>query len=342
MTSPSRQSTRSDDDLRDLRRHPVIRLLRERLAGGSIPGRRSDPHVLAVAIEGGGMRGVVSAGMVAALDDLGVQPALDLVVGVSAGASNGFGLLSGLGRTTALTYVDGCTDGRFIDARRAVRRGRPVMDLDHLLDDLILGPHPGGCERLLGSGVRFGVVATDAQTTRPVLLDGLGSYAELRAALMATSMVPGIAGDGATFAGRRYVDGTVSESIPYPAAVGAGATHVLVLQTRPFGVALKPPSAAERFLVGRTLRRENPALVATYKGRPERYAHAVLELGARSADHAGPPFLATIRPRAGTPPVSNLEQDRACVLAGAISGVRAVHMALEGREPWVDGTLCVS
>ncbi len=320
----------------------MVRLLHERLAAGSSPGRRADPHVLAVAIEGGGMRGVVSAGMVAALDDLGVQPALDLVVGVSAGASNGFGLLSGLGRETALVYVHGCTDGRFIDVRRAVRRGPPVMDLDHLLDNLILGPHPGGFERLLSSGVRFGVVATDARTTEPVLLDARGSYDELRAALLATSMVPGIAGDGATVAGRRYVDGTVSESIPYPAAIGAGATHVLVLQTRPFGVTLKPPSAAERFLVGRTLRRENPALVGTYAARPDRYARAVLELGARSADHTGPPFLATIRPRAGTPPVSNLEQDRACVLAGAISGVRAVHMALEGREPWVDGTLGVS
>ena len=326
----------------DLRGHPVVELLRERTAAGSRPGRRADAHVLALAIEGGGMRGVVSAGMTAALDALGLQHAFDLVVGVSAGASNGFGLLAGIGTGSALTYLDGCTDGRFIDVRRGLRRRGPVMDLDHLLDTMVLGPGDERAQRVLACGVRFAVVATDVQTTQAATLEGMGSRAELRAALKASSMVPGIAGDRASVDGRDYVDGTVAESIPYEAACAAGATHVLVLQTRPFGVGLRPPSWPERLLVGRALRRANPALVGRYAGRPERYARAVDELAARTADGAGPPFLATIRPRAGTPPVRHLEQDRAPLLAGAIGGVRAVHLALHGREPWVDRDLQVT
>ncbi len=326
----------------DLRGHPVIELLQARARAGSSPGERADGHVLALAIEGGGMRGVVSAGMTAALDALGLQQTFDLVVGVSAGASNGFGLLAGIGTGSALTYLDGCTDGRFIDVRRGLRRRGPVMDLDHLLDDLVLGSDDERARRALACGVRFAVVATDVRTTLATTLEGMGSRAELRAALKASSMVPGIAGERASVGGRDYVDGTVAESIPYRAATTAGATHVLVLQTRPFGVGLRPPSWPERVLVGRALRRANPALVERYAGRPERYAVAVDELAARTADGAGPPFLATIRPRAGTPPVRHLEQQRAPLLAGAIGGVRALHLALHGREPWVDGGLRVT
>jgi hypothetical protein len=55
--------------------HPVSDVLRERVEGGSAPGERRDPHRVALVIEGGGMRGVVSAGMIAALERLGLTRA---------------------------------------------------------------------------------------------------------------------------------------------------------------------------------------------------------------------------------------------------------------------------
>lgn len=325
----------------DLRAHPVVALLRERGADGRAPGARADPHVLALAIEGGGMRGVVSAGMVSAIQDLGLAPAFDVVVGVSAGAANAYAMLAGRGPATALGYVDFCTSGRFIDVRRAARRRGPVMDLDHLVDDLVLAPPDDGLARVLGSGVRLAFVATDVDAARATVLEGFADREDVRAALLASSMVPGVAGEPVARGARRFLDGAITESIPYAAALGLGATHVLVLQTRPYGIPLRAPSPPERLLVERALRRVNPALVAVYRSRPERYLHAVDELAARTADHTGPPYLATIRARAGTPPVGHLEQDRARLRAGAISGVRAVHLALTGVEPWVDGALRV-
>ena len=68
--------------------HPVLDVLHARLREGSAPGARSDPHRVAVVLEGGGMRGVVSAGMTAALERLGLTRCFDLVVGSSAGALN--------------------------------------------------------------------------------------------------------------------------------------------------------------------------------------------------------------------------------------------------------------
>ncbi len=53
----------------DPREDPVLGVLRRRAAAGSTPGRRRDGHVVSLAIEGGGMRGVVSAGMCAVLEE---------------------------------------------------------------------------------------------------------------------------------------------------------------------------------------------------------------------------------------------------------------------------------
>jgi len=47
---------------------------------------RPDRIKLNVVIEGGGMRGVISAGMALTLDELGLVPAFDAVYGASAGA----------------------------------------------------------------------------------------------------------------------------------------------------------------------------------------------------------------------------------------------------------------
>lgn len=44
--------------------HPVLELLHKRKTEKSLPGQRQDDHRVAIAIEGGGMRGCVGAGMV--------------------------------------------------------------------------------------------------------------------------------------------------------------------------------------------------------------------------------------------------------------------------------------
>jgi hypothetical protein len=67
--------------------HEVLRVLGARTAEGSLPGARNDGFRVALAIEGGGMRGTISAGMALALDELGLASAFDAVYGASAGAT---------------------------------------------------------------------------------------------------------------------------------------------------------------------------------------------------------------------------------------------------------------
>src|SRR5580658_7570173 len=74
--------------------HEVLRALAARARAGSQPGSRDDGLQIALAIEGGGMRGTVSAGMALALHELGLVPAFDALYGSSAGTISSAWLLS--------------------------------------------------------------------------------------------------------------------------------------------------------------------------------------------------------------------------------------------------------
>jgi hypothetical protein len=73
--------------------HPVVAALHRRAAEGSLAGARRDGMKIALAIEGGGMRGCVAAGMAAALSELGLLDSFDAVYGASAGSLIGARLL---------------------------------------------------------------------------------------------------------------------------------------------------------------------------------------------------------------------------------------------------------
>ena len=75
--------------------HPVLNLLRQRRDEGSLPGKRSDEAKLGLAVEGGGMRGVVSASMLTAIDDLGFANCFDEIYACSSGAINAAYYLAG-------------------------------------------------------------------------------------------------------------------------------------------------------------------------------------------------------------------------------------------------------
>ena len=63
--------------------HEVLKLIEERVRTGSQPGHRADGHRIVLSVEGGGMRGTVSAGMALALHELGLVSAFDAGVAES-------------------------------------------------------------------------------------------------------------------------------------------------------------------------------------------------------------------------------------------------------------------
>jgi len=105
----------------DLRAHRVVQMLLRRREEGSRPGARTDGRRVALVIEGGGMRGAVSAGMTAAIEQLDLRDTFDEVHGASAGAFNAAFLLAGQAAYLATLYQFGFGDPRFVSVKRALR-----------------------------------------------------------------------------------------------------------------------------------------------------------------------------------------------------------------------------
>jgi predicted patatin/cPLA2 family phospholipase len=254
--------------------HEVLRVLGERARAGSLPGERRDGFRVALAIEGGGMRGTISAGMALALDELGLVSAFDAVYGASAGAITGAWLLSrpqGLRGWTEPAYA------RAFIRRSALLRGRPVADIRALIEELYQTTFPMDFAAVLASPVEFHPLATDAATGQSTDLRPLcGTPAELRLALRASAALPLLAGPPVQFDGRRFYDAGLSESVPYRTALAQGATHVLVLRSRRGPLAVpedgRGPARSARVIARTALRREAPALRAAFLGRDARLA----------------------------------------------------------------------
>jgi predicted patatin/cPLA2 family phospholipase len=321
----------------DHRGHPVVQIIRRRRIEGSRPGERHDDRRVALVIEGGGMRGVVSAGMTAALEQLELRDAFDEVHGASAGAFNAAFLLAGQAAYLTALYQAGFGDPRFVSALRALRGG-PALDMDYLINDVWTRQRPLRFEAILSSAIALHCTATDADRAEIVDLADLHDEQDIRCALRASARLPWLAGPPVQFRGRRLLDATLAEAVPVHAAF-ASASDVLVLQTRPQGVQHTPLSSTIGRLTDRYLQPINPSLVSLRRTRSRRYDELSERLAVHAADPAARPSVCVIRPPVGSLLVGQLEHRAAPLQTAASEGLRAAWMAIEGEDPELLATL---
>ncbi len=319
----------------DQRAHPVVEAILRRREEGSTPGARRDSMRIVLAIEGGGMRGVVSAGMAAAIEQLGLTDCFDEVHGASAGAFNGAFLLAGQAAYVASLYAHGFGNPAFTGVRR-VLRGGPVFNLDYVIGEVWRTQRPLRTDTILGRGIELHCTATDVDRAALVDLAELGSDEEIRLALRASARLPWLAGPPVAFRDMRLLDATLAEAIPVASAMSR-ATHVLVLQTRPHGVTHTPLSGAVARLTDRYLGGHNPELVRLRQTRSERYDALSAQLQARSADATAMPAVCVIRPPAGARSIGQMENRLSALQAAGAVGMRAAWAALTGDDPELVG-----
>ena len=297
--------------------HAVLRVMLERIVSGSAPGRRSDPHVLCLAVEGGGMRGAVSAGMCVVLEAAGVVDAFDRVYGVSAGALNAWATAVGQAALSATHYED-AVDRRVIDPIGPLR-GRPVVDFDLLFEELIGARKPLSFERL-SAGPELRVLATSLDSMSLRVLDRFADAAEVLSAVRASSALPRLAGQPPTFRGERMADGGLIEPIPFATAMVEGATHILVLRTRPRDY--RRPAMRE--LGDLIALRDNPPLLELVRAR-----HGIYNRQARTLERAEAEGLAGVHIQQvavplGTRLIGRLEADACRVMESLRLGAHAM------------------
>jgi predicted patatin/cPLA2 family phospholipase len=306
--------------------HPLLDKLERRRASGS----RDDGARIILAIEGGGMRGVVCGGMVAALEDLGLTTAFDEVIGCSAGAIAGAYFIAGQAAFGTRIFYEEINNRKFIDKRRLLMR-RPVVSVDFLLDDVCRNNKRLDWQAVLASGTRLVCMASDLDGQHKAQLDGFQEQEALFEAMRASARIPGVAGPPVVIGGRRHVDGGVYENVPFSSARERGATDVVVLMTRPSGVIPGDLELAEKLIMVPWLNRQQRGAGDEYRSHPERYRQELLAVDEAARGSGGTVIAVAARPEAEE--VSNIEKDRRKLHQGARDGFSAVYEAFGLRVP---------
>lgn len=297
--------------------HPALAVIAERLAAGGGPGAHGDGHRLALAIEGGGMRGTITAGMALGVHELGLTPVFDDVYGSSAGAITGAWLCSANPPGLRIWY-DASLTRVLIKRANLLRPGRPVLDVETLIEQVY--PEVMDFGSVLASPVPLHVLATDAATGETVdLRPYLNSAANLRRALRASCTLPLLAGPPVQLRGRHYLDAGLSESIPYKTAMAQGATHVLVLSSRRAEDVVRSSwSRFSRLVTATVLRRYPQELRETFRSRTTRLTADDMLM------REGHPAVFPIRPATNSPKPGGMASDGDLLLAAFEAGRAAV------------------
>jgi predicted patatin/cPLA2 family phospholipase len=314
-------------------RHPVIDLVLSRAAAGSRPGHRDDGCRLGLAIASGGMRGVISGGMVTALHDLDLVHAFDAVYGTSAGAFAGAYLLAGEPALGTSVYYEDLVSGEFVNYRRA-RTGGAMLSMQFLIDEVMTRRKPLDWGRVVDSPVPLFAVATSIASLSPVVIGDFRSSAELREALRASSRIPLAAGPPVMLRGEPLVDGGITEPIPTRSALADGCTHVLVLLNHKRDRPSAQTATREDGIMCRYLNRRIPGLGTVYVERAAAYDSDVQALERHTSNgHGRRPALYALQMREDGPDLKTFEQDAEKLFGAAAAGAATMRDAFADTRP---------
>ena len=318
--------------------NPVIDLIMKRALDGSTPGQRKDGYKLGLTIEGGAMRGVVTAGMVMGLEMLGLRDAFDAVYGSSGGASNGAYFIAGQAAYGTTIYYDHINSRKFIDLWRPLWN-KPVVDFHFVTDQVMVESVVLDWQAVIDSPIPLKVLASSIETEDVEVLDNFHSRQDLMHALHASARIPLIAGRNPfEYRGELFWDSGV-DPFAIKSAVRNDCTHILVLRSRAQGLPIRRLSIIERTLIVRHIARRSETLAKQFRSRfdPNQNGIALIEKSRRSPKSQ--PHLFDIQIPMTAPNVARLEKRRDRLVSGGSAGIQAIASTFGVAVPQVVETL---
>lgn len=177
-------------------------------------------------LEGGGMRGVYTAGVLEFFMEQNLF--FPYVIGVSAGACHAASYLSrqpGRNRQVNIGFIK---DPRYISWRNYWKH-REFFGMDFIFDEIPTNHVPFDFDTFLNKNERFVVGTTDCLTGEPVYYDDYDR--DILTVIRASSSLPFIA-PIVEYRGKRLLDGGISDPIPIKKAQQDGMTKNVVVLTR--------------------------------------------------------------------------------------------------------------
>lgn len=182
----------------------------------------------ALVLEGGGMRGVFTSGVLDWMIDYGIT--FPYLVGVSAGSSNALSFASHQRGRGKYIFADLQAERHYLGVRN-IFRYRSIMDMDLLYHELPESLWPYDYAAYKANPMRVESVATDCLTGKAVYLEEKEDPERIIDIVRASSSLP-FACPIAQVDGIPMLDGGIADSIPLQRAIDQGYKHAVVVLTR--------------------------------------------------------------------------------------------------------------
>lgn len=182
-------------------------------------------------LEGGGMRGVYTGGVLEKL--LEEEIFVDYVIGVSAGACHAASYISrqnGRNREVTIGYVN---HPEYISVKNLLVK-RELFGMDLIFNEIPNSLVPFDYERFNNATEEFVVGATDCLTGEAVYFEKQNQPEDVLAIVRASSSLP-LMSKPVEFAGKLLMDGSIADPLPIRKALSDGVTKPIIVLTREKG-----------------------------------------------------------------------------------------------------------
>ncbi len=214
-------------------------------------------------LEGGGMRGIFTVGVLDYFMDNNIW--FPYTIGVSAGASNGISYASHQRGRSYYSNVELLKRHNYIGLKHFLK-GHGYIDLDFLFYEYPDRYYPFDYAAYEAAPERFVMVATDCQTGQPVYFEEKHNYRRLLDACKASCTLPVLC-PVSYVDGVPMVDGGVSDAIPIKRAMADGYQQNIIILTRNKGYR----KADKDFHLPHFIYKQYPALREQLKLRYKHY-----------------------------------------------------------------------
>lgn len=227
-------------------------------------------------LEGGGMRGVYTAGILEFFLEKNIE--FPYVIGVSAGACHALSYISKQEGRNKKVSVDMVLDPRYMSYKGIVN-GTGFFNMDFIFNQIPNELVPYDYDAFRQSSQRLIAVATDCLTGKPVYMDCQGTTTndELISIIKASCSLPLMA-PIVNFKGMSLLDGGLSDSIPIQKAIEEGHNKNVVILTRQEGYRKKPSKGNRVYKL--LLRKDCSGAITALKTRYLHYNKALDDLKA--------------------------------------------------------------
>lgn len=225
---------------------------------------RGSENKAGLVLEGGGMRGMYTAGVLDCLSDWGVE--FPLVASSSSSALIGSYYVSRQRGQIYEAYRYLAKNYSLVSFRRMITH-KELFKMDLLFKLLPEKLYPFDFQAFIESGSKLLVSTTDIQSGSAVYHDSFPSSEALFTLVRASSSLPVLA-HSVAFEGRQLLDGGVADPIPIKPSIERGYRKNVVILTRNMGYIKKPSHLGWLY---RKLFRNYPALIELLQTRHDAY-----------------------------------------------------------------------